>query len=742
MAGLDRQLATLRRQARAAERYRGITDQIRVAEARLLFARWRDAAAAADAARKEAASCEAAVGKAQSLAAASQDAQAAAAGQLAKSRELLADRRDDANAQGHRLTALTGQLEAAQQRLADLDRQRSRLESDRGDADRLTHDAAEALARLEKAIAEGSAALEQDEALRPRLANTLEGAERTARTAELDLAQATAQQAGIEAEWRVVDAEVSQARMALDRLAQDTQRIEGQLAALASAPDPEAAVLAARKAAQTAAAALAQARTALEAAAARKGELQAARDNAASALAGARADLTGIEREHAALLRDREARAKGAKAAHGLTPAIDALRAAPGYERALAAVLGRDAKAPLGPAADTEGRFWTGADAPPQVSGSLLDHVPQCPAELRARLSLVQVADSDDGRTLKPGEWLVTRGGVLRRWDGFVARGEGASEAARLEAENRFADLAAQLPPLRQAVAEAEAAQVAVQQELSALQAGLAAAERAVSDAANAERGALRAADQAEDARQRHSARAEELGRGLAELAQRREAVETELAAAEGKRSALPDPAAGRTALEAARTHSAQTRQAMMTATATLAAHDQALAAARERLAAQRADMKGWQLRAGDAAQRLAKMAGRLEEIEAERAATAARPEALFAQIDQAQAIRDRLAGELAEAEARLADAGEADIAAATALAAAREALAAAREARAGATARAENEDMRRMEMNRIAGERFQCPPPVLPERHGFKGADVGPVSGESSAARKAGGRA
>jgi hypothetical protein len=46
--------AALKRQAKSAERYRKLTDQIRTAEARLIFARWREAAIAADAAKKEA----------------------------------------------------------------------------------------------------------------------------------------------------------------------------------------------------------------------------------------------------------------------------------------------------------------------------------------------------------------------------------------------------------------------------------------------------------------------------------------------------------------------------------------------------------------------------------------------------------------------------------------------------------------------------------------------------------------
>ena len=58
---------------------------------------------------------------------------------------------------------------------------------------------------------------------------------------------------------------------------------------------------------------------------------------------------------------------------------------------------------------------------PAAVADSLLRHVPDCPAELAARLALVHVADADTGQPLAPGEWLVTRDGRLRRWDGFIA---------------------------------------------------------------------------------------------------------------------------------------------------------------------------------------------------------------------------------------------------------------------------------------------------------------------------------
>jgi chromosome segregation protein len=733
MASLDKQVGTLRRQAKVAERYKALTDQIRLAEARLVFARWRDAAAAAEAAKREAQAAEARVSAAQQLGAEAQSQQAAAAQALAEARDELADRRDDASAQGHRMATLTSQLEAAEQRLADLDRQRTRLEEDRHDADRLTRDAAEALARLERELAEGEKQLAADEAQRPRFANTLDGAEQASRAAELELAQATARQAGVEAEWRIAEAELTQARARQTRIEQDAARIEGQIAAQPDAADLDAAIAAAAAKAEAATASVATAREGLDAMQARKAALQGERDAAASALAGARADLTGVEREHTALVRDREARAKGAKAAHGLPVAIDALRAAPGYERALAAVLGRDAKAPLGAVANADGRFWTGAEAPAPVADSLAAHVAKCPDELAARLALVHVVEADDGRALSPGEWLVTRGGVLRRWDGFVARGEGAAEAARLEAENRFAELDAQLPPLREAVATAEARQSAVQQNLAALSSQAIAAERAIAAAADAERGALRSVDQAEDALSRQRARRAELDTAVAELADQRSAAAAEVTTAEGKLAALPDPASGRAELETARSRNAEARAALQAAMASLAAHDQALAVARERTTSQRGDIRGWQARAGDATNRLAQMAGRLEEIETERAIVAAKPASLMAQIEQGEAVRTRLADELAKADAQVTAAAEAAKRADTTLSAAQETLAAAREGRAGAVARAEHEDQRRIEMTRVSGERFQCPPPVLPERFAFPSAEV--VSAENEAA-------
>jgi chromosome segregation protein len=740
MAGLDSQIAALRRQAKQAERYTELTHKIQAAEARLLFARWREAAAAAKAARAAAETAEAQVAEAQQRVDAAQAEQAAAALALAAARDELADRRDDASAHGHRMAALAEKLEAAETRLADLTRQQTRLEEDRADADRLTASAVEALARLTQELAASREAVAAAEAARPMLAEHCDDRERASRAAELALAKATADQAGVEAEWRVAEAALAQAEGRHARIASEAARLARTRAELAAGGDPEADVIAARAAADDAAGEVAALRERIAADQARKGELQAARDTAASALAAARAELAGVEREHAALARDREARAKREAGRQGLRAALDRVSVAPGYERALAAVLGRDAKAPLGaPAAAQDGRFWTGAAAaaPVAVADSLLARLTACPAELEARLSLVHCLEDDDGRALAPGEWLVTRAGHLRRWDGFVARGEGAAEAAQLEAANRFAELDAALPPLRAALAAAEAEDSDVREQLAQLQTALVARERALASAIEAERQALRRLDQAEAAKERLAARLAELADAAEDVAAQIAAAEAEIAAARTALAALPARDAGRAALEAAQAKNTAARAAVQSALAQLAAHDQGLAVARERLAGQQADHAGWQARSSEAERRMAESARRLEEIAEERAVVAAKPPALAAEIEAGEMARTRLAAELAAAEAVMRDAEARQRAADAALAQATEALAQARESRASLAARAENEELRRAEMGRISGERFQCPPPLLGERFGFTEADLAPAAEESAELEK-----
>ena len=238
VTGLEARIATLRRQARAAERYKALSEQIRLAEAQLVFARWRDAAAAAEAARGALAQAEAAVTEAQTAARQAQDRQHQTAAALSHARERVFERRQDAQAHAQRMAGLAAQLQAAQDRLADIDRQIAQIARDRDQADRLSHDAAEAQARLARDLAAAEAALKADDEQRPHLRAARDRAEAQSRAAELALASATAEQAGIDAEWRVAEAAVSAARQRLARIDADTARLAAQRDARAREPDP------------------------------------------------------------------------------------------------------------------------------------------------------------------------------------------------------------------------------------------------------------------------------------------------------------------------------------------------------------------------------------------------------------------------------------------------------------------------------------------------------------------------
>ena len=93
--------SALRRQARAAERYRALTDKIRLAEGKLIYARWAEADRAAAEAAEEAKACEGEVARLQQ---AMQAAQAAAgtggggAGREARGRDRRARCRPDPGA--------------------------------------------------------------------------------------------------------------------------------------------------------------------------------------------------------------------------------------------------------------------------------------------------------------------------------------------------------------------------------------------------------------------------------------------------------------------------------------------------------------------------------------------------------------------------------------------------------------------------------------------------------------------
>ncbi|MEK7453645.1 MAG: chromosome segregation protein SMC [Pseudomonadota bacterium] len=721
LADMDSRAGNLRRQARAAERYIRLSEQIRVAEGRVIFARWREANASAEAARAEAKLAEATVGAAQEALTAANAHSGAAVAALAERRAEALATRDAASESGHQLNTLKAERDGVVRRLHDLAQQAARLDEDREREGTLANDAAEAIARLTAEVASLKARIAETEAMRPDFAARIARAEDGARDAELELARAMAKQAGEQAELRVAEAALAAARDRLGRAEQAMRRLEGEAAAL-----PDAAPLEAKRDEAATAQVRANAdREAAEAAiATAEMERQAAseaRAAAEAALASARAALAALDSEATALRKAIDA------GGSGRARALDQLKAAPGYERALAAALGDDLEAPIG----AEGpRRWAGAEALkddpglPDGASPLAAHV-TAPAALARRLAQVAVVENDNGQALHVGQRLVTLDGQLRRWDGYVAVEGGAAAAERLIRINRLEAIDAARPAAAQAVETAQVEQAEAGAREKAAVEALAAGRTKLSDADQRLRTALRAADEAAGALERLSGRREAIEERLAEARRDQETAQAEHDKASAARAALPDGAETRAQVAALSQASEKARMAVSQLQADQALADRALSSDRERMAAADAEAKGWNTRAGEAAKRIAAMASRGETVVQERAAIEGQPEALGATIatlteereaqveraEQARRAETEAEATLKAAEKRAADAGEA--------------LAGAREARATAVARAEAADERRIETNRLSGERFECPPPVLPEKLGFPSADI-----------------
>lgn len=722
IADQDARAASLRRQARAAERYRELSTKIRLAEGRMIFARWRDAAAAADAARAEASAAEARVAETTEAERSAAAAQADAMTAVATARAAALAARDAANDLGHRLTTLRAQRAAAARRVAELDEARRRIADDRSREGTLAADAAQALARLADEVKALDRAILTAADDAPRLDATLAEAERDARDAEVALAQGLARQASEAAETRVADAALAAARTRADRARREVAQVAQALAALGDAAPLTTARDEAATRRQQALARAEAARTALAGAEAEERAAIAGRDAAETARAAARADLAQIDAEIAALIR--------ATQRTGKEKLLDRLAPAPGYERALAAALGEDL--------DGDPAAWTGASpqpgdpAPPPGTTPLADHV-TAPEALARRLAQSFVADTDAGQPLAVGQRLVTRAGHTRRWDGHVASGSGAAAAERLERLNRLKALQDARPAAAATAEAADAARADIDRRIAAARSGAQAARTALTQAETVTRDAERAEDRATAALERLAGQRADLDARAHRVAAEHDEADAERTAAEAARAALPDGRDSTAAVAALSQVADRCRTAVAQARGERAALDRAVQANRERLAAAQADTRSWRARAGEAARRIADMDAREIALAKDAADAADRPAALDAAIAAAHAEHEsaRRDADTQAAAERDADATarRADDTQRRAI----EALSQAREARAGAAARLESQELRRVEMGRLSGERFECPAPVLPERLAFAGADVGTPAAESA---------
>ena len=729
LKALEGQRQALRRQAKQAQRYRALSEQIRRAESIVLHRRWTATMAEREVAGRTLAQAGDKVALAAEAAAKASTAQAEAAASLPELRQIEAA----ASAELQRLTLARGELDAEERRIAtarsEAETRLRQIADDAGREKALLEEAAATLARLTEerdaltAAGEGEAeAQEASQAALTRINRAAEEAEEAVHKATEAIAVADARRAALERQIR-------QAADRIARLERQQAEMAERRAELARQAVPETEREAAARAVEAAEAAVAEAEAAAPAARDAREAAKAVDQQAREALRAIDSAVAGLEAEADGLRRllvqkqDKSA------------PIVDRVTVEAGWEAALGAALGDDLESPelADGAADTA----TGWRALPDPTGSgsaaawpagiepLAPKV-KAPDALARRLSRIGIAaDPAAARAaqaaLPAGARVVTRAGGVWRWDGYsITPGAPSAAAIRLERRNRLAELDAELAAkagertaARTAVSEAEA-------RLAAADEAVETARTRLSDASAAQSAARSRAAELEARVSAVETKLSALDDGAARLAEERAEAASQQQAAEAGLAELPDVDALRGESQGYRATLAERRAALVEARTE---HDRLVregTARRNRLAQVVQEIATWTDRRGRAETRVGELDTRRDAEQGEIARLEARPEQLRAQreqlsarIEESEAGRRRAADRLVAAESKQ---SELDRAARDAERAAGEA----REARIRAEAVLEqiNQTLR-VERERIA-ERLDCTPDKILEAAGI----------------------
>ena len=456
------QIDSLRRQARQAERYRGLGEEIRKAEMISYCMQWQETLGLASEAER---AVNDNLRRVAELTVAQNDAarlQAIAAHEM----QPLRDNEAQNLAQVQRLVlereALDGEEQRQKLRVAELEQRARQMAEDANRERARIEDARNMLARL---VAESQ---NLDSASLDAAATQAQAkAEVEAATAALVIAdaghdKAQSALADLTARRRALESRAQDERTQLTRLTAEAAQVEGEWTQLNARIGSEAEIEALQAGVEQAK--LAQQRCEAAVLAAEQQLSLARRDE--NALRG-----PASEAERNAQRLDTELRTLQKLLASPLnarfTPMIEQLQVTPGFEMALVAALGED----LDAGAELEAPMHWRA-LPPHASATdpalpegampMADSV-RAPTALLRRLNQIGIVSKDQGAALqlqlKPGQRLVSREGDLWRWDGFCAAAEAPSPAARRLAErNRLAQLTEQVQATARMAHEAKAA--------------------------------------------------------------------------------------------------------------------------------------------------------------------------------------------------------------------------------------------------------------------------------------------
>ena len=675
---LDASLGRLKREARQAERYKKLANQIRALQGAVLYARWAEARGALARIDAEAMTVGAGAERATRAAAA---ASAAAIESEAAIRPLR-DEETTAAAILHRLEIekdrLDREFEGAAAEVARLQAEIARLTADAGREGQIVEDAGRALARLEAEARQLEVEIETAPERLPQLAAKAEATDAVRRAADAEVERLATEIAAAEADRRSAETRVEEARARLARTTRALDQTKLDRAALGPAEDPR--LVAAETGLAAAETALAEARAALESAEGDRSAAQTAESQARSAARKAADELAALKAEAQGLAAITARAEKGA-----FKPALDQVTPANGLEAALAAALGDDLAAALDPKAPT---YWAGAetaDCAWPAGATPLGPLVRAPPELTARLAHVALVDAVDGprlmAELKPGQRLVSRAGDLWRWDGFTARA-GAPKAAeaRLKQRARLAALETLIARLTPAAEETRRTAAAAAKRVTE-------AEQAVRIARprprEAEIASQRAREQLETlAREgaRRDARAQSLDETTARFDAERAELAGQLTEAESALAAFAPGVGDHAALEAARAVAGAARTSEAAARAAFDVERRERDGRQRRLEAVTGDRDGWKRRADLASRRQTELGREREQAEAAVAKAKdlpgvfeARRRGLLDELGVAQARKAASADALAMAEAVRGDADRAWRSAETAAGEARE---------------------------------------------------------------------
>jgi chromosome segregation protein len=721
------QIGALKRQAREAVRYRGVSARVRKAEATLFHLRWLNA-------RAEVADAE----RAKDLSVREVASATIAQTESGKHRQAAADavpplREAEARAGAalQRLVLARDTLDReearARDRAVELDRRLVQLADDVEREKKLAAEAQAAIARLAREETLLTQELQARVDRRAEVQARVDAAEAVLAEAERAFSELTEALADLAARRKQLDGAAREQDERLKRIESELAGIDGELGKI----EPAGADIG------TLTTAVEDAHQATINAEAEAVRAEAAHSAARQALEVVRKPLAEAERRGNRLETEARTLAKLLRVdAKNLWPsALEEVAVEKGFEAALGAALGDDLEAPVDHSAPMR---WSGAEIDPadpklpDGADPLAGHV-TAPKALERRLAQIGVIAREAAPRLVPllkaGQRLVSREGDLWRWDGFAVAANAPTGAARRLAEkNRLAEVEAELRAARE--------------EIEVRRKAVAEAEAEVVSAAQAEanaRARWRELQHAADgARDRHSAAERELTRQASRRSALAEA-KTRLAAARAEAIVARDDAAAQLAalpasaelerrLAAVRSDIVGRRSAV----AEVRAEAQALAReadiAEKRLAAIAGERQTWNDTAAGAATQIATLDARIKEAKDERAQLADAPQAFAAQrsgligeIEAAEAARRAAADRLAEAETALEAADRALRATLESMSAAREEAARGEERLEGARRRLDDisreiHDMLEVEPPEVAGLAGLEPGAPLPE--------------------------